>query len=147
LAAPANDIRQFDERPLPQAVAFDESGEFTFSDATDPNQMVLFSKNPRYDDLAHQIMKRVAGKQTTVRDVEEFVLCETAFRERHYKRLVLREFELTEPPRIQVLNAPPNRRRGTFGESFHVIGVGRLVYQYRETTSQHGRTSAGRAAE
>jgi three-Cys-motif partner protein len=94
----------------------DESGEFTFSDATDPNQMVLFSKNPRYDDLAQQIMKRFAGKQATVGDVEEFVLCETAFRETHYKRHVLREFELAEPPRIQVLSAPPNRRRGTFAD-------------------------------
>jgi hypothetical protein len=94
----------------------DETGEFKYSDATDPNQMVLFSKDPRYDELAHQILKRFAGQQTTVGEIEEFVLSETAFRETHYKRHVLREFELAQPPRIQVVNAPANRRRGTFGD-------------------------------
>jgi hypothetical protein len=93
----------------------DETGEFTFSDATDPHQMVLFSKDPRYDDLAQQIIKRFSGQDTTVGEIEEFVVSETAFRETHYKVHVLREFELAEPPKIEV-NAPPTRRRGTFGD-------------------------------
>jgi hypothetical protein len=41
----------------------DESGEFMFSDATDPNQMVMFTKSPRFDDLTKQILARFAGQQ------------------------------------------------------------------------------------
>ncbi len=94
----------------------DESGEFTFSDATDPNQMVLSSKSPRFDDLGKQIMARFAGQETSVGEIEEFVLAETAYRETHYKRQVLKEFEESNPPRIEIVNAPPGRRRGTFGD-------------------------------
>jgi GMT-like wHTH domain len=94
----------------------DESGEFMFSDATDPKQMVLFSKSPRFDDLEKRIISRFAGQEASVGAVEEFVLAETAFRETHYKRQVLKELEEAKPPRIEILNAPPNRRRGTFGD-------------------------------
>jgi three-Cys-motif partner protein len=94
----------------------DESGEFMFSDATDPNQMVLFSKSPRFDDLERRIISRFAGQEASVGEVEEFVLAETAFRETHYKRQVLKELEEAKPPRIEILNPPPNRRRGTFGD-------------------------------
>jgi hypothetical protein len=45
---------------------------------------------------------------------EEFVLTETAIRETHYRRKILRLLELAEPPAIRVLNPPPGRRRGTF---------------------------------
>ena len=71
----------------------DESGEFTFSDATDPNQMVLFSKSPRFDDLERRIMTQFAGQEASVGEIEEFVLSETAYRETHYKRQVLKEME------------------------------------------------------
>jgi three-Cys-motif partner protein len=92
----------------------DETGEFTFSDATDPNQMVLFSREPRYDLLRQQILTKFGGRETTVGEVEEFVLADTAFRETHYKQHVLRELELADPPGIHVLGALPNRRRGTY---------------------------------
>jgi hypothetical protein len=94
----------------------DESGEFTFSDATDPNQLVLFSKSPRFDDLEKRITARFAGQEASVGEIEEFVLAETAYRETHYKRQVLKELEGTNPPRITIVNAPSNRRRGTFGD-------------------------------
>jgi hypothetical protein len=94
----------------------DDSGEFIFSDATDPNQMVLFSKSPRFDGLAKRIMARFAGQETSVGDIEEFVLAEGAYRETHYKRQVLKELEESNPPRIEIDKAPPSRRRGTFGD-------------------------------
>ncbi|MEE9140669.1 MAG: three-Cys-motif partner protein TcmP [Alphaproteobacteria bacterium] len=94
----------------------DESGEFTFSDATDPNQLVLFEKQPRYDLLKKQILDRFVGKEATRRDVEEFVLAETAFRETHYKRHVLKPMELATPPALEVISAPPNRKRGTYSD-------------------------------
>lgn len=94
----------------------DESGEFTFSDATDSNQLVLFEKEPRYDLLKKQIFDQFVGKEATRRDVEEFVLAETAFRETHYKRHVLKPMELATPPALEVISAPPNRKRGTYGD-------------------------------
>jgi three-Cys-motif partner protein len=94
----------------------DESGEFTFSDATDSNQMVLFSKSPQFDDLERRITAQFAGQEASVGEIEEFVLAETAFRETHYKRHVLKELEEANPPGIEVKGAPPNRRRGTFGD-------------------------------
>jgi hypothetical protein len=94
----------------------DESGEFMFSDATDPNQMVMFTKSPRFDDLTKQILARFAGQQPSIGEIEEFVLADTAYRETHYKRHVLKELESANPPRIEVLGAPTIRRRGTFGD-------------------------------
>ena len=92
----------------------DQSGEFTFSDATDPNQVVLFGQEPRYNQLRQQILAEFAGQEVTVREVEEFVLTETAFRETHYKQQVLKPLELGNPPGLQVPNAPLGRRRGTY---------------------------------
>jgi three-Cys-motif partner protein len=92
----------------------DEAGEFTFSDATYPNQMVLFAREPRYDYLRQQILERFGGQVTTVGKVEEFVIADTAFRETHYKQHVLRELELADPPLLRVLGASETRRRGTY---------------------------------
>jgi three-Cys-motif partner protein len=91
----------------------DESGEFTFSDATDPDQLVLFDTEPRYDLLAKRLQNHFGGREVAVSQIEEFVLSETPFRETHYKR-VLKEFELSDPPRLALVAGPANRRRGTF---------------------------------
>ena len=65
----------------------DESGEFSFSDATDPSQLVLFEKEPRFEILRNQILEmHFGGRVASVEEIEEFVLAETAFRETHYKR-------------------------------------------------------------
>jgi three-Cys-motif partner protein len=92
----------------------DESGEFSFSDATNPNQLVLFEKEPRFDVLKKQILDRFAGQDVTVADVETFVLAETAFRETHYKSQVLKPLELADPPLLEVVDARKGRRRGTY---------------------------------
>ncbi|NQU62156.1 MAG: three-Cys-motif partner protein TcmP [Rhodospirillales bacterium] len=94
----------------------DESGEFSFSDATDPNQLILFAKEPRFDKLQEQIVSHFQGLDTTVGEIEKFVICETAFREMHYKTQILRKMELSEPPQIEVIGQPKNRRRGSYGD-------------------------------
>lgn len=93
----------------------DALGEFTFSDATDPNQMVFFGE-PAFDVLQQQIVGRFAGQETTVGGVEEFVLAETAFRETHYKK-ILKQMELARPQQLRVSNGPTNRRAGTYADT------------------------------
>ena len=95
----------------------DKSGEFTFSDATDPNQMVLFSASPRFEDLEKRIIARFTRHEASVGEIEEFVLAETPFRETHYKQQVLKKLEKANPPGIELVNAAPNRKRGTFGDT------------------------------
>jgi three-Cys-motif partner protein len=94
----------------------DESGEFSFSDATNENQLVLFETEPRFDMLRKQILARFGGREATVGEVEDFVVAETAFRETHYKSQVLKAMELADLPLIAVVNAPESRRRGTYGD-------------------------------
>ena len=92
----------------------DSSGEFRFSDATDPNQMVLFGDEPQIDVLRSQLLDRFQGQEATIEEIEEFVVAETAFRETHYKRQVLRPLELSQPPGLLVIDPPANRRRGEY---------------------------------
>ena len=90
----------------------DQSGEFTFSDATNPGQALLFGK-PNLAALRAEIVRKFAGITTTVGAVERFVLEETAFRETHHKG-VLKELELASPPGLIVVNPPSTRKKGTF---------------------------------
>lgn len=92
----------------------DPSGEYKFSDADDPNQCELFGSNPDYGYLKQLILNKFGGSETTIRQIEEFVLAETPFRETHYKVHVLRELEKANPPRIEVVLPPDGRRKGTF---------------------------------
>jgi three-Cys-motif partner protein len=94
----------------------DESGEFTFSDATIEGQMVLFEKKPRYDVLREQVLRRFRGKEATVGEIETFVLAETPFRETHYKRQVLKPLELATPPLLKPQNPAGDRRPGTYAD-------------------------------
>ena len=93
----------------------DPSGDFTFSDATDRNQMVLFGGEPNFNQLRKQLLDHFAGRETTIAEIEEYILSETAFRETHYKRQILKPLELAAPSSLSVLNAPPGRKPGTFG--------------------------------
>lgn len=95
----------------------DESGEFTFSDATDPSQLVLFTKQPNFDALRKQILSRFGGQEITVGDLESFVIAETAYRETHYKRHVLRPMELSQPQLLEVINPSPARKIGTYSDN------------------------------
>ena len=95
----------------------DEAGEFRFSDATNPAQLVLFEKTPQFEVLKGQLLARFGGGVASVKEIEEFVLAETAFRETHYKRQVLKPLELANPPAITAVEPPAGRRRGTYAQS------------------------------
>jgi hypothetical protein len=94
----------------------DESGEFSFSDATNENQFVLFEKEPRFNVLREQIAKRFKGREATIGEIEAFVVAETAFRETHYKSQVLRPMESAIPPLLEVVKSPKARRLGTYAD-------------------------------
>jgi three-Cys-motif partner protein len=91
----------------------DESGEFTFSDATDSRQLTLIGTEPQYDLLEKQLVSHFRGREVAVSEIEQYVLAETPFRDTHYRR-VLKALELSDPPGLSVIAGPTNRRRGTF---------------------------------
>ena len=92
----------------------DSSGEFRFSDATDPRQQVFFVDEPQFDILRDQIVANFQGIETTIGQIEQFVVSETAFRETHYKTQVLKPLELRQSPGLELIDPPSNRRRGTY---------------------------------
>jgi len=92
----------------------DEGGAFTFSDATDTRQSVLFEQEPQFDLLRRQIVQKFAGKTVSVDQIERFVISETAFRETHFKVQILKVLEATVPPGLVVTTAKPGRKRGQF---------------------------------
>ena len=99
----------------------DQGGEFRFSDATDPNQAVLFGNEPCFDLLERELLAQFGGRDASIEEIERFVLAETAFRETHYKR-VLKQLEGAEPPMIEAIDPPPQRRRGTYPDGAMRLG-------------------------
>ena len=93
----------------------DKSGEFRFSDATNPLQLILFEREPQFDVLKNQIMDRFQGQETTIGDIEEFVVSETAFRETHYKR-ILRQLEKSHPQGLVAIEPPARRNTGNYSD-------------------------------
>lgn len=59
------------------------------------------------------ILQKFGGRDATVKDVEQFVVCETPFRETHHKK-VLKELE--EAGGMAAIDPPAKRRRGQFGD-------------------------------
>ena len=91
----------------------DKSGEFRFSDATDPNQLVLFGNEPQFEILRDQILHQFRKTEASVKTVEDFVVQRTAFRETPFKR-ILKILETQEPPLLKVVNPSPKRNKGTY---------------------------------
>ncbi len=91
----------------------DESGTYTFSDATDPNQCVLFSAKPDRQLLSKLIVDKFSDNETTPNEIERFVVRDTPFRETHY-RSVLQALENAK--KIVPVDAPARRRRGTYAD-------------------------------
>ncbi len=90
----------------------DQSGEFRFSDATNPAQALLFSPQPDYESLKRSIVSRFDGAQASVAEIEDFVLAETPFRETHYKKQVLAPLERSGA--VRAVDPPTSRKPGTF---------------------------------
>ena len=95
----------------------DEAGEFRFSDATNRDQLVLFEREPQYELLKGEVLARFRGGEASVQEIEEFILTETAFRETHYKRQVLKPLELADPPIVEAIEPPADRKSGTYGQA------------------------------
>lgn len=91
----------------------DESGTYTFSDATDPKQSVLFAAEPNRELLKRLILDRFGGLEAALSEIERFVVRDTPFRETHFKK-VLQSLEVDGE--ILPLDAPATRRRGTYAD-------------------------------
>jgi hypothetical protein len=88
----------------------DPGGEFLFSDATNPDQALLFEKEPSLPALRALIVGRFAGTTVEVADIEDFVIDDTPCHKAHYKA-VLREMEMGSPPAlIPVVPGPTEGR-------------------------------------
>ncbi len=90
----------------------DPTGSYAFSDATNPDQLTLFTPEPDYDQLKRLIVSRFRGTDARVEDVETFVVVETAFRETHYNRHILVPMEkagdlVVQTPRKMARTYPP----------------------------------------
>lgn len=91
----------------------DESGAFQFSDATyNPTQPMLFQIEPNYDQLKQIILKNFKMKSVSIKELENFVITQTPFRETHYKRQILRPME--EAERIKIRCPKRKRRKMTY---------------------------------
>jgi len=86
----------------------DETGSFLFSDAThNPDQPVLFQKEPDLRLLKRLILESFKGKIITVHDLETYVITQTPFRETHFRKNVLIPMERADEIRI----SRPDRKR------------------------------------
>lgn len=92
----------------------DESGEFRFSDATNPAQALLFSPQPNFSSLRRAIVARFQGTEATIAEIEEFVLADTPFRASHYKKQVLAELE--REGLIMPVNPKAGRKARSYGD-------------------------------
>ena len=91
----------------------DESGTYTFSDATDPSQSVLFSAEPDRRLLSRLIIDKFSGRETTPTEIERFVVRDTPIRETHYRKVLQ---TLEDADKIVPVNPPAKRRRGTYAD-------------------------------
>lgn len=92
----------------------DPVGTFRFSDATTPQQPVLFQPEADFEPLRRLVAEHYAGKAVSIDEIEMFVVTDTAFRRSHLREHVLRPLEEQVPPGLEVVAPPTGRRRGTF---------------------------------
>lgn len=90
----------------------DKGGTYTFSDATDPRQSVLFSSEPDWDQLIGILAKRFAGTMQTWPTVEEAIR-DTPFRS--LKTPIKNESNKTDG-RLEIVN-PPNVKGNPINEN------------------------------
>jgi three-Cys-motif partner protein len=89
----------------------DPSGGFRFSDRDDPSQLRLF-KSFTEGTLADEIASAFSGKTVTIGEIKEFVLTQTPG---YLFKRSLNTLEV-EKNRLQAVNPPPGRRKGTFSD-------------------------------
>ncbi len=89
----------------------DPGGGYSFSDATNFDQAVLFQPEPDRRELRRLIAERFAGRRATVNQVELFVLEYTPFHAQHYRKVLA---AMEGDGGLNPINPPPARRRGTY---------------------------------
>lgn len=89
------------------------SGDFCFSDATDPEELTLFGSEPDLRLLVAAIRKQYGGQFALVDDLYKKALTDTPFLAKHVRE-ILRGWE-REAPGLEI-RGPTGRRRGTFPE-------------------------------
>jgi three-Cys-motif partner protein len=93
----------------------DKTGSFTFSDRTDPKQVLLIPHEPNYSDLKRLIVNKFNGLEAGIDDVERYVVIKTIYLETHFKKQILTKMEKCNPPEIIVSRPgksgfPPNTK-------------------------------------
>ncbi len=90
----------------------DQTGAYSFSDATDPDQVTLFSNEPDWDQLFDLLKANYAGESLPWPDVEEAIR-RTPFR--ILKRPLKAESKKANT-RFEIIN-PEGKRLGTLDEA------------------------------
>jgi len=92
----------------------DPAGEFRFSDATDPTQLVLFGVDP-VSGLAEQLRRKFGGRSNVdAKEVREYVENETAYLKKHMTA-ALRQEEKAGLVRVRETKANGKKRKpGTY---------------------------------
>lgn len=72
----------------------DKKGAFEFSDVThDPKQAVLFEHTPKFFQLKKEILEKFKHQKVSMKEIEDFVLKDTAFKKSHIRSGVLSKME------------------------------------------------------
>jgi three-Cys-motif partner protein len=93
-------------------------GGYSFSDATDVEQNVLFGLEPDRRALRCLVTARFTKPRVRVQQVENFVVDDTPFLSTHYRKVLA---EMEADGALQYLNPPSGRRRGTYADKLAVI--------------------------
>jgi hypothetical protein len=96
----------------------DPAGGFTFSDATNLDQAVLFQAEPDRHALRRLIAGRFAGRRAAVNQVESFVVEDTPFHSGHYRKVLA---AMEKNGELTPINPASTRRRGTYPDSALVL--------------------------
>ena len=92
----------------------DVASGLQFSDATDPDQVLVFTNEPNFGEVKALLVRQFKGRTTSIEEIEEYVLVDSPYRETHYKRQVLKPMEDSLPPGLVVRESPPGRKKGQF---------------------------------
>lgn len=91
-----------------------KEGDFKFSDATNPNQIIMFEKDNFGEEVFNLIKERFGKDKYNVDNVKKFIENETAFLDKHCRQAMqyAEENNLIE---VDIVKADGNKRRkGTF---------------------------------
>lgn len=91
----------------------DSTGGYTFSDRTDPNQLVMFGE-PDYPLLAQQVSEHFSRQTVSLAAVEEFVIVDTGFLSSDMRAHALKPLE--QSGKLVVSGVPDSRKRFTYPE-------------------------------